>query len=56
MTPEEKDKLIEQMREALKDCKEVFLQLDTRHDGKCYNRGMEMNCECTLCKINRCLP
>lgn len=47
---------VPQKIDALKDCKTVFLQLDTRHNGKCYNKGMEENCQCTLCKINRVLP
>jgi hypothetical protein len=39
-----------ELLEALLEAKEVLLQLDHRHNGKCYNPGSE-NCNCTLCKI-----
>lgn len=37
---------------VIKEAKEVLLQLDSRHNGKCYN-PVETDCLCTLCKINR---
>ena len=39
---------------VLKEAKEVLLQLDHRHNGKCYN-PTENDCKCTLCKIDKVL-
>ena len=39
---------------ALKEAKEVLLQLDHRHNGKCYN-PTENDCNCTLCTIDKVL-
>ena len=39
---------------VLKEAKEVLLQLDHRHNGKCYN-PTENECNCTLCKIDKVL-
>jgi len=39
---------------ALKEAKEVLLQLDHRHNGKCYN-PTENDCKCTLCTIDKVL-
>jgi hypothetical protein len=45
-----KDELIS----VLKEAKEVFLQLDHRHNMKCYN-PTENDCKCTLCTIEKVL-
>jgi hypothetical protein len=53
----EKKSLIASERElisVLKEAKEVLLQLDHRHNGKCYNPASE-NCDCTICKITKVL-
>jgi len=42
---------INELEELLKEAKEVLLQLDHRHNGKCYNPVSE-RCDCTLCKID----
>jgi hypothetical protein len=42
---------INELEDVLKEAKEVLLQLDHRHNGKCYN-PTETDCNCTLCKIN----
>lgn len=39
---------------ALKEAKEVLLQLDHRHNGKCYN-PTQNDCDCTLCTIDKVL-
>lgn len=41
-----------EMLAVIKEAKQVLLQLDSRHNGKCYNQ-VETDCLCTLCKINR---
>lgn len=41
-----------ELLEALKEAKEVLLQLDHRHNGKCYN-PTESDCNCTLCRIDK---
>ena len=41
--------------ELLKEANKVLLQIDLRHNGKCYNNGVLDNCQCTLCKINKFL-
>lgn len=38
----------------LAEAKEVLIQLDHRHNGKCYNPGAT-DCDCTLCKIEKSL-
>jgi hypothetical protein len=40
----------DELLKALLEAKEVLLQLDHRHNGKCYNPGSE-KCNCTLCRI-----
>ena len=45
---------IEELEQTLKEAKEVLLQLDHRHNGKCYN-PTENECNCTLCKIDKVL-
>jgi len=53
----EKNELVyqnNQLRKILQDAKEVLLQLDHRHNGKCYNPVSE-SCNCTLCKIDQVL-
>jgi hypothetical protein len=45
---------VTELIEALKEAREVLLQLDTRHNGKCYNPS-ETDCSCTLCRITRVL-
>jgi hypothetical protein len=45
---------IEELEQALSEAKEVLLQLDHRHNGKCYNPASE-NCDCTICKIEKVL-
>lgn len=42
---------INELEAVLKEAKEVLLQLDHRHNGRCYN-PLETDCNCTLCKIN----
>jgi hypothetical protein len=42
---------IEELEAALLEAKEVLLQLDHRHNGKCYNPGLE-KCNCAFCRIN----
>lgn len=49
-----KRKLDTDVLEVIKESKYVLLQLDQRHNGKCYN-PMEDNCQCTLCKIEKVL-
>lgn len=48
------EKLIAELLAALKEAKEVLLQLDHRHNGKCYNPA-QSDCDCTLCKIDKIL-
>lgn len=43
-----------ELLDVLKEAKEVLIQLDHRHNGKCYN-PTEADCKCTLCKIERVL-
>ena len=45
---------IDELESALQEAKEVLLQLDHRHNGKCYSPG-EIECNCTLCKIDKVL-
>lgn len=45
---------ISELEEVLKETKEVLLQLDHRHNGRCYN-PTENDCNCTLCKIDKVL-
>ena len=40
--------------EALIEARDVLIQLDHRHNGKCYN-PTETDCNCTLCKINNAI-
>jgi hypothetical protein len=40
---------------ALIEAKEVLLQLDHRHNGKCYNPASIETCTCTLCKIDNAI-